>query len=202
MFILFGSHHIVIWLLSRLVTSVIVCNICNHYRRSLSLYLHVIKYAANEWQNWLLYLAVPIMQGFLPQNEFRTLEKLVQGITLLIGGEFSTDDLERARQILVEFGMEYRQHYGKNNVVMNIHMVSHHLSTSCSRFGPMWGFWCYPYENMLGYTKKFIHGTRGPEKSFVFGSQCVRTLPVLEQAEINNMQDKRNPRIVEVSIIC
>jgi len=53
----------------------------------------------------------------------------------------------------------------------------------------MWGFWCYPFENFLGYTKRFVHAKRAPEKGFMFGAQVLRMLPPLEQKEFEQMQD-------------
>jgi len=53
----------------------------------------------------------------------------------------------------------------------------------CENFGPVWGYWCYPFENVLGYIKAFVHGTKNPEKGFMFGDQVTRMLPVLEQKQ-------------------
>lgn len=139
------------------------------------------------------------MHGFLPTCQFRTLEKLVQGIYLLIGAQYSAAELNTATQLLYEFGMEYRQQYGKNSVTMNIHLMQHHIAQSCSSFGPLWGFWCYPYENMLGYNKRFVHGTRRPEKSFIFGCQIMRIMRYLEDIELPTLIAKgEDPKVKQV----
>ena len=64
---------------------------------------------------------------------------------------------------------------------------SFHLIDICTKYGPIWVYWCYPYENMLGYIKKFVHGTKTPEKSFIFGSQVTSILPVLERFEFKKL---------------
>ena len=40
---------------------------------------------------------------------------------------------------------------------------------------------------MLGYVKKFIHGTRTPERGFMFGTQLLRMVPVLERLEFEKI---------------
>jgi len=61
---------------------------------------------------------------------------------------------------------------------------------TCEQYGPLWGFWCYPFENMLGYTKKFIHGTKTPERAFMFGTQVTRIMPVLENKTFADLHSK------------
>lgn len=70
---------------------------------------------------------------------------------------------------------------------------------ACQYYGPLWVFWCYPYEKMLGYIKKFIHSTKRPEKGFVRGCQITRALPRYELRQAKNMPDecpKKEPVIL------
>jgi len=43
---------------------------------------------------------------------------------------------------------------------------------------------------MLGYSKKFIHGTRTPERAFMFGTQVTRIMPVLESCTFEDLKSK------------
>ena len=78
-------------------------------------------------------------------------------------------------------------------MVMNIHLLVNHLVDSCERYGPIWVFWCYPFERMLGHIKTFVHSTRAPEKSFLFGAQLVGMMPSLEVEQFEKLtQDEDN----------
>ena len=127
------------------------------------------------------------MYSFLPKYTFRTLERLSQGLKLLIQSEVSQQDLAEAKQLLQEYGKRYNCIYGDTNMVMNIHLLSHHLADCVAAGGPLWTFWCYPFESFLGYIKKFTHGTRRPENSFIFGTQLIQVLPVLDEIEAKKM---------------
>lgn len=133
------------------------------------------------------------MRSFLTPKRFRTFEKLSRAIQLLLRKSISPRILGQAAKLLHEFGIEFAEQYGKSNVVMNIHLIANHLVDSCRLYGPLWCFWCYPYENMLGCVKKFIHGTKKPEKSFIFGCHMLRMVPALEYSNVRSMKSGTNP---------
>jgi len=67
------------------------------YAIILSIYLFPFDCTAKEWQNWLLYLAVPVLQGILPEVYIKNLEKLVRGIRILLQKEFTIQEVRRAK---------------------------------------------------------------------------------------------------------
>ena len=97
------------------------------------------------------------------------------------------EDVERARNLLLEFGQEYEMLYGKNHMTMNFHLLIHHVHQNCLKFGPLCGYWCFSFEKMLGYIKRFVHGTKKPESSFIFGSKIVNMCPMLENREFSRL---------------
>lgn len=126
------------------------------------------------------------MFKFLSPEKFRTLERLAHAVSILSQAEFSIAELNEAKTLLKRFAGDVKRIYGKSNVVMNIHLVTHHLATVCADYGPLWVFWCYPFESMLGYMKRFIHSKKCPEKRFIFGAQVMRICPILENKEAKN----------------
>ena len=132
------------------------------------------------------------MKPFLSEARFRNLEKLSRAVRLLCRTRIHANDMREAGNLLQEFGIEFAQLYGKSNVVMNVHLLATHLVESCRNFGPLWVFWCYPYENMLGAVKKFIHGTKNPEKSFIFGAHIIQLVPTLEHYEFQEASTWNN----------
>ena len=94
----------------------------------------------------------------------------------------------------MEFGHEFQTLYGKNHMTMNVHLLIHHVPQNCRQFRPLWGIWCYPFEKMLGYIKNFIHGTKNPETSFVFGCKIVNLAPILEDREFSRIFEAMCPQ--------
>ena len=160
-----------------------------------------INFAANEWQNFLLYIAVPLMHRFLPERYFKTLQKLVRAVTILLGDEIAIAELNEADRLLQEFITEFQVQYGREYMVMNMHVLGHHTIQGSKAFGPLWAYWCYPYEGMLGYVKRFIHSTRRPEEGFVFGCQVSSVLPVMEAKQSKKMAQHMTPKKQEVYIV-
>lgn len=160
---------------------------------------YILLYTANEWQHWILYFSVVVMQPFLPRQKFQTLQKLSRAVTLLLDTRISHDQMNEAGQLLEQFAIEFAEQYGKSNVVMNVHLLGNHLIEACRNYGPLWTFWCYPFENMLGTVKKFIHGTKKPEKSYIFGANLTNILPGLEARELRNISNwDSSPHKIEV----
>ena len=52
---------------------------------------------AKEWQNWLLYLAIPVLSGILPDIYMRSLEKLVRALRILLQREFTVAEVQQAK---------------------------------------------------------------------------------------------------------
>lgn len=149
--------------------------------------------AANEWQNFMLYIAVPVMSAFLPRRHFKTLEKLSRAVSIVGQSRHSLAELQEAELLFHEFIAEFQAQYGCTEMVLNMHSLGNHTVQMCRAFGPIWTYWCYPYEKMLGYSKRFIHSTRRPEEGFVFGCQLMKALPVLEIKEVIKMAGNLTP---------
>lgn len=116
-----------------------------------------------------------------------------------MGRKITQQDIAEAKQLLLEFGQHYNQVYGDANMVMNIHLIMTHLADIVAAHGPLWSIWCYPFEAMLGYIKKFTHGTRRPENSFIFGTQLIQLLPILEDSEAEKMARRHTSPSIHVT---
>jgi len=75
--------------------------------------------------------------------------------------------------------------------------VLHHLVHYCRRHGPLWTFWCYPFEKMLAFVKLSTHGTSAVEGQFAFYAQLLECLPLLEQKvrECNQVPSERIQKV-------
>ena len=62
--------------------------------------INVIYPTAPEHRAWLLYYAIPVLNGLLPKCYFEHLEFLVCSLHMVLGDAISTADLSLAEQML------------------------------------------------------------------------------------------------------
>lgn len=68
---------------------------------------------ANEYRNWLLYYAIPILANFLPMKYYNHLLLLVKGIYTLLKTSITKNDLKDAELSLKAFVFLMDEVYGK-----------------------------------------------------------------------------------------
>lgn len=54
-------------------------------------------------------------------------------------------------------------------MVANVHML-YHIPQCVRRLGPLWVYWCYPFESVLGHLAGYVYGTKQPQYSFCFAA--------------------------------
>ena len=69
--------------------------------------------------------------------------------------------------MLCQFVKEYEQQYEKGST---IHLILH-LCDCVAKFGPLWVYWCFPFEKILGYYSQFVFSTKNPAISFCIAAQ-------------------------------
>lgn len=119
------------------------------------------QWKANEWLNWMLYYAFPSLLNILPIVYLKHLHLLVSSITQLLQDDINEEKLKRCEINLKSFVDEYEMLYGKKKMVYNIHLLLH-LVDSARKYGPLWAYSLFPYENMNGFLKKCIKGPNEP----------------------------------------
>lgn len=77
--------------------------------------------------------------------------------------------------------------------------ILHHLVHYCRQHGPLWTFWCYPFEKMLAFVKLSTHGTSAVENQFAFYAALLECLPILEQkvCEFNQVPSQRMAMVID-----
>jgi hypothetical protein len=119
----------------------------------------VTHWKASELENWLLFYAVPCLKGILPEQYFHNLCCLIGGIYILLTENPSDEELDRAEKQLKDFYVSFEIHYGTSNCGMNVHNIGCHLVDYVRQHGPMWGWSCFPFEDMNGLLVRSAHGT-------------------------------------------
>lgn len=67
-----------------------------------------------EFQGWLLWYSLPVLDEILPNIYYEHYAHLVAGVGLLLSSEIKEDHIEQADQLLKHFCIQIAHLYGKN----------------------------------------------------------------------------------------
>lgn len=116
---------------------------------------------ANEWLNWLLYFATPILIQILPDIYFQHFQKLRSAIRILLKGDLNEYKLTKCEKLLIKFVKDFEFLYGQKYMVYNIHLLLH-LDFCVRQFGPLWCYSLFPFENYNGFLKNYVKSANHP----------------------------------------
>lgn len=114
-------------------------------------------YKANELRSILLYYFPVCLIGIIPHVYVKKIQKLSIGIYTLLKLSITKKDLAEAEKNLKEFVHEYRILYGFQEMVMNVHLVSH-IVDSVKHLGPLWTQSAFPFEKYNGILLNSVRG--------------------------------------------
>ena len=80
----------------------------------------------------------------------------------LLQPSLTLQDLSTADEKLVEFAASFEMLYGKENTTPNMHMHLH-IKDSILNYGPVYAFWCFPFERFNGVLGSFQKNWVSPE---------------------------------------
>lgn len=87
---------------------------------------------------------------------------LVYGITLLKSSSISQENIAEANRLLNEYTARFEYLYGMRYLTCNLHLIRH-LPSEVEKFGGLHVTSCFPFENLNGILKSYVHGSRYPE---------------------------------------
>lgn len=102
--------------------------------RSISLYK---RWTASEWREWLLWYALPCLDGILPTKYFNHLQKLCQAMYILNSFSITKENFKTAEDLIHKFVQDYETLYGVKNMVFYVHLLIHCVQ-SVRNWGPLW----------------------------------------------------------------
>lgn len=135
---------------------------------------HYPHFKATELQAWLLFYCIPCMSGFLPKPYLDHISLLSEGIYLLLGDAICEDDLQRAGELLDLFYSQFADLYGAASSGLNVHNVGSHIVYYVRKWGPLFGWSTFGFEDWNASLLKTIHGTGDVTKQIlaVRNAQC------------------------------
>lgn len=121
----------------------------------------VLKYwKATEFRSFLMYTGIVVLKDYLSVEVYHHFLLLFCAVTVC---ETPTlvKLLPMAKNMLEEFVEVFREIYGEAYMTSNVHNLVH-LVDEVSRFGELQSFSSYPFESMLGTTKKMLRSGTNP----------------------------------------
>ena len=154
---------------------------------------------ASEYCSWLLFYSLPILKYYLPPDYVYHLALLVSAMHILLSAEISSDHLSKANQMLHIFYQLIPSLYRKELCTINVHSLIH-LTSCVQRWGPLWSYSCFGFENMNGFLKKHCHGTRNVIPQMVRALHTRQSLPSLKRRLDKNETNKTLAFLQRVSL--
>ena len=151
-------------------------------------------FKASELQNWLLFYAIPCMKDILPERYFKHLCLLSEGIYLLLGDQISSEEIDRATALLDSFYEELPLLYGEQSCGLNVHNVGQHVVEYVKKWGPLWAWSCFPFEDMNSTVLESVHGTGDVTKQCLHIQQLESKVSNLD---LNTVAPKEAQRFIK-----
>lgn len=144
--------------------------------------LSSIKYwKAHEWKNWML-IAVPLLKGILQDCFLKHFAKLVDSISILCQDSVTMDEILVAEILIKEFSMLIPNLYGQSYCSFNVHLLTH-AAENVRKWGPLWGYSLFQFENYNGILKNSFCGTREISTQIVNRAICTQKVYSLGEVE-------------------
>lgn len=113
---------------------------------------------ASEWRSFLLFYALPLLNGVLLRKFWNHLFLFVFAMHILLGEKVKRCDIDVAERALRKFTLQFEKLYGAANMTFNVHLLTH-ITTSVRNWGPLWATSTFSFESFNGTLLKYFHGT-------------------------------------------
>lgn len=115
-----------------------------------------------ELELFLVVTSLPILHNIMDPIYFEHFSLLVTGITILNSSSILNEQIDEAHRVLEGYVSRFEYLYGLRHMTCNLHLIRH-LPDDVRKFGPIYFLSCYPFENLNGILKGYVHGSRHPE---------------------------------------
>lgn len=121
--------------------------------------LKSLKYwKASDFYYFMFFEALPALTGHLPDLYLQHFTLLIKGIFSLLKSSLTDEEIDEAEVLLRLFVVDFGKLYGDRALTHNVHQISH-LALCVRRYGPLFCFSAFPYEDLNGMVAKSSHGT-------------------------------------------
>lgn len=115
-------------------------------------------FKASEFRSMLLYFLPVCLPGSVRYVYVKQHRLLSAAVYILLKKTISSEEVDGAEQMLHLFVEHYQELFGKENMVMVVHLLKH-LAQSVRQLGPLWCHSAFPFERNNGCLLKLANGT-------------------------------------------
>ncbi|OXA47897.1 hypothetical protein Fcan01_17480 [Folsomia candida] len=134
------------------------CKIPHECSRSMREIKEMKYWKASEWKTWMV-IAIPLLRGILPNCYLKHFAKLIVSISTLSQDTVTLDKINEAEKLVKEFCLLTPNLYDKSYCSFNIHLLTH-AADCVRRWGPLWSYSLFQFENYNGVLTNSYCGTR------------------------------------------
>lgn len=104
---------------------------------------------ADQWKNWICIFSPYSLYGILPLEHWYCWWLFIQACHMICKKRVSLSECKQGQAFIVEFCKSFENLYGKENLVINMHLACH-LHECMMDYGPLHAFWCFGFERFNG----------------------------------------------------
>jgi len=116
---------------------------------------------AREFENWTLVFSIIVLTGILPSKYLNNWVCLVQGMFLVSRQGVTSEHINSAQKLFLNFARDVEVLYGKSFMSYNCHILGLHMAENVLRWGPAWAISTLCFENAIKILKGLIHAQKG-----------------------------------------
>lgn len=148
-----------------------------------------IHWKASEWRNLLLLYGPYIFKDILPARYYKHFMLLSEAMYILNQTHITPMELYHAKSKLKLFVQQFEELYGLTNMSFNVHQLLH-AGDCVSRWGPLWGYSAYGFEDLYGKLMRMFNGTQKVSNQIVNRFRQLQDLKALTAHLIDADEEK------------
>lgn len=119
-------------------------------------------FTADQFKNWTNIFSPLVLYDILPEEDYECWKHFILASRILCKSTISNHDIQLADALLLQFCRRVERMYGKNVITPNMHLHCH-IKDNLYDYGPIHGFWLFPYERYNGILEHFPMSHRSIE---------------------------------------
>ena len=147
---------------------------------------HYHHFKAAEYEAFLLYYGISCLQGYLPDPYLKHFASLSESIHILLGDSISNSELDRAECLSDQFYAQFADLYDAAYSGLNIHNIGCHLVDFVRKWGPLYCWSAFGFEDINGHLVKTAHGTGDVKLQLLRTKEVHGTIAALDQKTLPN----------------
>ena len=106
-------------------------------------------FTADQWKNWVLYFSLFVLHDLLDSDVLECWRHFVQACRVITAKHILLEEVQLSDAHLKQVCMRMQRLFERQSITPNMHMHCH-LRSCIFDFGPLHGFWLYPFERYNG----------------------------------------------------